>query len=347
MFRFFVSLFCLLSFQGFSQFHDSIRLNEIRVLASHNSYKKQPDPKVLRFLSRFKKQLGSSNDPMQLDYGHLPLSEQFDTYGVRGIEIDISYDPKGGLYSKRKLNLFIPRIHQRVRDKRMKEPGFKVLHIADVDYETNYLTFKDVLVELKNWSKNHPNHTPLYVNIEAKGSNPGDESNFLRKLGFKKAIPFDSIAFQKLDQELFSVFSFENIFSPSNLKGSYSSIQSRIQNENWPILSECMGKIIFILEGNNEQIYHHNPYQHPMFVYGNSNDEHTAFLLRNDPIGRENEIRELTKKFIVRTRSDAGTIESRNNDYTRFNSAWQSGAQIISTDYYMPDLRFSNFQIKF
>lgn len=347
MFRFFVSLFCFLVFQGYAQFHDSTRLNEIRVLASHNSYKKIPDPKVLRFLSRFKKQLGASNDPIQLDYGHLPLSEQFDKYGVRGIEIDINYDPKGGLYSKRKLNLFVPGIRQRVKEKRMKEPGFKVLHIADVDYETNYLTFKDVLNELKKWSENHPNHTPIFVNIEAKGSNPGDESKFLRKLGFKKAIPFDSLAYQKLDQELFSVLSQSTIFSPSNLKGNYSSIQNRILNENWPNLSECMGKIIFILEGNNEHIYRQNPYQHPMFIYGNLNDEHTAFVLRNDPIGRENEIRELTKKFIVRTRSDAGTIEARKNDYVRFNSAWQSGAQIISTDYYMPDLRFSTFQIKF
>ncbi|MFM7683295.1 MAG: Ca2+-dependent phosphoinositide-specific phospholipase C, partial [Bacteroidota bacterium] len=338
MFRFFVLLFCLLSFQGVSQFHDSTRLNEIRVLASHNSYKKKPDSKVLRFLYRFKKQLGASNDPIQLDYGHLLLSEQFDKYGVRGIEIDINYDPKGGLYSKRKLNLFVPGIRQRVKDKRMNEPGFKVLHIADVDYETNYLTFKDVLNELKKWSENHPNHTPLFVNIEAKGSNPGDESKFLRKLGFKKAIQFDSLAYQELDQELFSVLSQSTIFSPSNLKGNYSSIQRRIESENWPRVSDCLGKIIFILEGNNEQIYRQNPYQHPMFVYGNSTNEHTAFVLRNDPIGNENEILELTKNFIVRTRSDAGTIEARNNDYTRFNSAWKSGAQIISTDYYRPDL---------
>jgi hypothetical protein len=347
MFKFLVTLFCLVVFQGFSQFHDSIRLNQIRVLASHNSYKNYPDPKVLRFLSRFKKQLGASNDPIQLDYGHLPLSEQFDKYGVRGIEIDINYDPKGGLYSKRKLNLFIPEIRQRVKDKGMKEPGFKVLHIADVDYETNYLTFKDVLLELKKWSENHPNHTPLFVNIEAKATNPGDESKFLRKLGFKKAIPFDSLAYEKLDQEIFSVLSQTNILSPSTLKGNYSSIQKRIQNENWPSLSECLGKIIFILEGNNEHIYHRYAYQHPMFVYGNSTDENTAFVLRNDPIGHEKEILELTSKFIVRTRSDAGTIEARNNDYRRFNAAWQSGAQIISTDYYMPNLRFSNFQIKF
>jgi hypothetical protein len=347
MFRFLTPLFCILIFQSFSQSRDSIRLNQIRVLASHNSYKKKPNQKVLKFLSKFKKQLGSSNDPIQLDYGHLPLVEQFDKYGVRGIEIDLNYDPKGGLYSKRKLNLFIHGIRQRVKDKRMSEAGFKVLHIADVDYETNYLTFKDVLIELKNWSDTHPYHSPLFVNIEAKGSNPGDESKFLKKLGFKKAIPFDSIAYLMLDQEIFSILLKNKIYSPEDLKGNFPSIQSRILSENWPPLSACLGKIIFILEGNNEHVYHKNPYLHPMFVYGSPDDEHTAFVLRNDPINKENEIRGLTKKFIVRTRADAGTIEARKNDYRRFNSAWNSGAQIISTDYYMPDLRFSNYQVKF
>ena len=347
MSRFLLSVFCLFVFQSFTQFHDSIRLNEIRVLASHNSYKKNPDPKVLRFLSKFKKQLGASNDPIQLDYGHLPLPQQFDQYGVRGIEIDISYDPKGGLYSKRKINMFIPGIRQQVNDKRSREPGFKVLHIADVDYETNYLTFKDVLLEIKKWSENHPNHSPLFVNIEAKGSNPGDESKFLRKLGFKKAIPFDALAYQLLDQEILSILSRDNIYFPSELKGNYSSIQNRIEKEQWPYLSDCLGKIFFLLEGSNEHLYQQKPYEHPMFVYGAPNDINTAFLLRNDPIGHETEILELTKKYIVRTRSDAGTMEARNNDYTRFNSAWRSGAQIISTDYYKPDLRFSKYEVKF
>jgi hypothetical protein len=347
MSRFLIPVFYLVIFQSFAQYHDSTRLNEIRVLASHNSYKKNPDPKVLRFLSRFKKQLGASNDPIQLDYGHLPLSQQFDQYGVRGIEIDISYDPKGGLYSKRKINMFIPGIRQRVNDKIMCEPGFKVLHISDVDYETNYLTFKDVLFELKKWSANNPNHSPLFVNIEAKGSNPGDESKFLRKLGFKKAILFDTLAYQLLDQEILSILSRDNIYFPSDLKGNYSSIQNRIEKEQWPYLSDCLGKIFFLLEGSNEQLYEQKPYEHPMFVYGTPNNVNTAFLLRNDPIGHETEILELTKKFIVRTRSDAGTMEARNNDYRRFNSAWRSGAQIISTDYYRSDLRFSKYEVKF
>jgi hypothetical protein len=346
MYKYILFVFLYLNFVGFAQ-HDSIRLNQIRVLASHNSYKKKPDPKVLRFLSRFKKQLGASNDPIQLEYGHLPLSQQFDEYGVRGIEIDINYDPNGGLYSKRKLNLFIPGIRQRVKDKKMELPGFKVLHIADVDYETNYLTFKDVLSELKKWSNEHPNHTPLFVNIEAKGSNPGDESKFLRKIGFKRAIPFDSTAYKELDKEIYSVLNQNNIFSPNDLRGNYPSIQSRIEHANWPFLSDCLGKIIFILEGNNQHLYQKKTYDHPMFVYGNLGDVNTAFILRNDPLGHEQEINELSRKFIVRTRSDAGTIEARNNDFARFNSACKSGAQIISTDYYKPDLKFSTFQIKF
>jgi len=49
---------------------------------------------------------------------------------------------------------------------------------------------------------------------------------------------------------------------------------------------------------------------------------------------------------MVRTRSDAGTIEARSSDYTRFLSAWQSGAQIISTDYYRADPKLSDFYIQ-
>ena len=56
-------------------------LNQILILASHNSYKGLPDKKVLNFLTKFKKQLGEANDPIQ-----------FDEYGIRGIEIDINYD---------------------------------------------------------------------------------------------------------------------------------------------------------------------------------------------------------------------------------------------------------------
>ena len=73
----------------------------------------------------------------------------------------------------------------------------------------------------------------------------------------------------------------------------------------------------------------------------------TVFLLRNNPIASEREIRELNSEFIVRTRSDAGSVESRSNNYDTWNAALRSGAQIISTDYYKADERWSSYKIGF
>ena len=341
-----VLVFISLNLSFHSQVNDTVRLNHYKVLASHNSYKKYPNPKVIKFLSKFKKQLGPSNDPEQMDYGHVPLPEQFDNYNIRGIEIDLNYDPKGGLYRKRKVNKLIIGLRQKVKDPVMKQPGFKVLHIADVDYETNYLTFKQVLNELKSWSNAHPNHTPIFMNIESKGFNPGDESGFLRFLGFKRALQFDAQAFQDLDKEILEILPADKIFKPTDLKRNYSSIKERLNMEGWPLLSTCLGKIIFILEGNNQNLYEQSGVNRPMFVYNPPNGENTAFVVKNDPIGNEKEIELLTQKYIVRTRSDAGTIEARANDYTRLKAAIQSGAQIISTDYYKPDPRFGTFVVK-
>lgn len=329
----------------FAQSDNSLPLNQFRILASHNSYKKKPNPKVIRFLTKFKKQLGASNDPIQIDYGHLPLPQQFDDYGIQGIEIDVNYDPKGGHYKKRKVNAFICGLRQRIKGDVMKKPGFKVLHIADVDYETNYLTFKDVLLELKSWSEKHPNHAPIFVNIEAKSEHPGNESKFLKRIGFKKALPFSRAAYDDLDKEIYAVLSPDKILKPLDLKGTFQSIRERLLQTGWPTKSECLGKFVFILEGNHDEIYLANGLQHPMFVYGNPGDENTAFVVKNEPVGYEDEIQKLTQTYIVRTRSDAGTLEARSNDYTRYNAAIKSGAQIISTDYYKADPIIGTFQV--
>jgi len=341
-----VFIFISLNLTFLSQINDTMRLNHYKVLASHNSYKKNPNPKVIKFLSKFKKQLGPSNDPDQMDYGHLPLPQQFNEYNIRGIEIDINYDPKGGLYRKRRVNKLITGLRQKVKDPLMKQPGFKVLHIADVDYETNYLTLKQVLTELKNWSNAHPNHTPIFVNIESKGFNPGDESSFLRFLGFKRALRFGEQAFIDLDKEILEIMPTNKIFQPMDLKANFPTIKDRLNEQGWPLLNDCLGKFIFILEGDNQELYQQKSINRPMFVYSPPNGDNTAFVVKNDPIGHEQEIKTLTNKYIVRTRSDAGTLEARANDYTRLKSAIKSGAQIISTDYYKPDPRFGNFVVK-
>jgi hypothetical protein len=47
--------------------------------------------------------------------------------------------------------------------------------------------------------------------------------------------------------------------------------------------------------------------------------------------------------YMVRTRADADTQQSRDNDYTLQEAAWASGGHFVSTDYVVPDLDFSTY----
>ena len=110
MFKLFLKLFIFLFFNSLfisAQPSNELKLNEVRIIASHNSYKDYPHKKVLKFLDRIKDKLGEQNDPKKMDYGHLPLKDQLDSHGVRGFELDIYHDPNGGLFKKRKINAFI------------------------------------------------------------------------------------------------------------------------------------------------------------------------------------------------------------------------------------------------
>jgi len=205
---------------------------------------------------------------------------------------------------------------------------------------------QSALKALKAWSDAHPMHLPIYVNIETKGAHPADESKSLQYLGFANCIPFDAIAYSNLETEIRSVLDSDQLYMPGNFKKGYKSLRARINASGWPLLHEVKGKIIFILQGNNQDIY--KSFKNPvMFYYGEENDSNTIFLLRNNPLNFEEEIGELVSQFIIRTRADSGTIESRTNDFSKWNAALQSNAQIISTDYYKPDDRWSSYHVKF
>src|ERR1700712_1231564 len=69
------------------------RMNQIQVLGSHNSYHTGIDPALFKFL---RSRHGADMDG--LEYSHLPIERQLDM-GLRALEIDVVYDPKGGLYA--------------------------------------------------------------------------------------------------------------------------------------------------------------------------------------------------------------------------------------------------------
>ena len=345
-----IILVLLLPLISLSQVPDSIRLNDVRFLTSHNSYKRKPDPKILKFLSHFKKQLGKDMDPIQMDYGHALLSDQLNNYHINGFELDVNYDPQGGHFVKRRINFFIGGLKQKSRDSLLLKPGFKILHIADVDYESNYTTFVQALTEIRDWSVQHPKHLPIFINIEIKRDAPADYSKALDFLGFNKSIPFVPEALNDLDKEIHSVFgaTSEILFTPTMLRDTFSSCKERLSTVDWPAMNEVLGKVFIVLDGDFNGIYTkalNSGEDRPMFVYGQPGEPETAFVIRNEPQGKEEEIRALTNVYMVRTRTDAGTLEARSIDYSRYNAVMKSQAQIISTDYYRPDPLLSPFVV--
>lgn len=347
------TLFCISFFTAIDAQDGQLKLNQIQIIASHNSYKKRPTAQKLKFLMKVKDKLGKENNPIALDYGHLPFDSQFTYYNVRGLEIDINNDPKGGAYYRRKINAFVHGLKQKSGVEELKKPGFKVLHIKDVDYETNYYTFKESLLALKKWSDEHPNHLPMFINIESKDGSPGDESGLLRFVGFKRQIKFDSAACVQIDTEIKSVFGndLKGVITPDAVRGKFNTLDEMATNNAWPLLSECRGKVVFIMEGGAVDDYIKN---HPVlkgaaiFVYSEPGRPEAAFVKRNNSTRDIEKIKELVKRgYIIRTRSDAETWEARNNDYTDMNNAFNSGAQITSTDFYKADERFSSFHVQF
>jgi len=343
-------LVLLLPLISLSQCPDSIRLNDVRFLTSHNSYKRKPDPKILKFLSHFKKQLGKDMDPIQMDYGHALLTEQMNTYHINGFELDVNYDPQGGHFVKRRVNFFVGGLKQKSRDTLLLKPGFKILHIADVDYESNYTTFVQALTEIRDWSVQHPYHTPIFINIEIKRDAPADYSKALDFLGFNKSISFVPEALNDLDFEIHSVFNQypEMLYTPAHLRDTFLTTASRLNAVGWPSLNEALGKVFIVLDGDFQDHYTTDltkGIDRPMFVYGQPGEPETAFVIRNEPQGKEEEIRALTEMYMVRTRTDAGTLEARSQDYTRYNAVMKSQAQIITTDYYRADPMLSPFVV--
>jgi len=69
-----------------------------------------------------------------------------------------------------------------------------------------------------------------------------------------------------------------------------------------------------------------------IFTIAEPGDPDAAFVEVNEP--SKEKIDALARQgYLIRTRTDDGTIEARANDHTRANAAIASGAQMLSTDY--------------
>lgn len=309
-------------------------MNEIQVLGTHNSYHIQPIDEILALIAA----LDSPETADSLEYTALPLQEQFDR-GVRQIELDLFADPEGGLYAEpyalKFLGLPIPDHPE------LLEPGLKVLHVQDLDFQTHCLTFEICLDTLKEWSDAHPNHLPITVMIQGK-------EEVIEPLP-TEPIPFGPDEVASIDEEILSVLPREQLITPDDVRRGNDTLEDTVLTEGWLKLSETRGRFMFVFlnSGDARDYYidgHPSLAGRVMFTNSIRGEPEAAWFNVDNALEDGETIRELVADgYMVRTRSDEDTIQARENDYSLQEAAFASGGQYVSTDYVVPNLEFSDY----
>jgi len=316
------------------------RLNHIQSVGSHNSYKLAIPKAELAMIALSEPDIAAS-----LDYSHLPLSQQLDL-GMRQLELDLYHDPEGGHYD----DPLLPRMAASqgatpFDPAGLDQPGFKVMHVQDIDARSHCARFVECLGQINQWSLNHPGHVPILILINAKQAD-------IDIPGAAKVVPFDADAFTQLDAEIMTVLDRSRLIIPDDVRGNDDSLRGSVLTTGWPELAQARGKLLFALDEGPETVTVYmrgKASLEGLVMFVNSISEqadHAAYFTFNDPLGDADRIQAaLAKGFLVRTRADADTVEARSGDTARRDAALASGAQYISTDYYQPRTEFSDYQV--
>lgn len=112
-------------------FGEGLRMNQIQVLGTHNSYHLRP--KTLGLTTMV------TSATKDWDYAHLPLDVQLNN-GVRSFELDTHF----------------------------RDGAWAVQHLPLLDPESSCPTFRGCLELVRAWSEAHPRHVPISFLIEYK-----------------------------------------------------------------------------------------------------------------------------------------------------------------------------------
>jgi hypothetical protein len=310
----------------------SPRMNEVQAIGTHNSYHRELSEPEQAEYDAF---TGTPGDYDQgLLYSHASLPNQFEYQDVRGLELDLFPDPEGALYAD-------PLVRRRaglapLTDPAWGEPGVKVLHISDFDYETTCVRLVTCLEQVRAWSEANPGHVPLPILLELKQS-----GRRAVEQGGAVAPPWDGEALDALDAEIRSVFSERDVITPDDVRRPGWTLEQSVRRLGWPELDRSRGTVMFLLDNDPGPIRDAYIAGRPslqgrvIFTSVPPGNDDAAFVKRNDPLGANTaQIQALVRDgYYVRTRSDIPLGTVRSGDTEMLEAALASGAQIISTDF--------------
>lgn len=309
-----------------------VRLNEVQAIGTHNSYKRELSETEQ---AEYDEIISTPGDYDEfLAYSHASIPNQFGLQDVRGLELDLFGDPDGGLYAE-------PLVRKRLGlgplpDPAWREPGIKVLHIADLDYETTCVRFVTCLQQVESWSDANPGHVPLTVLLELKRS----DSRAVAQGGVV-APAWDAAALDALDAEIRSVFQEGDMITPDDVRRPGLTLEQSVLRYGWPSLNESRGQVVFLLDNDPGPIRTAYRAGRPslegrvIFTNSRPGQSDAAFVKRNEPRGANTaQIQALVRAgYLVRTRSDLPLSTVRSGDTAMLQAALASGAHVISTDF--------------
>lgn len=301
------------------------RLNQIQVIGSHNSYHCSPPPEVLEIIGKFQK------DAVEAwGYTHPTLTKQLADWNVRQFELDVYADPDGGLFSEpmaiKMAKMTGKALPEFDPSGDLKKPGFKVLHVPDLDCWSNNKTLRSALTEMLTWSNAHPDHLPLMILMECK-----DEAHPPLPT---RPLPFTRARMLDLEKEILDVIPKKKILTPDDVRRDEATLPGAIKLHGWPELSTIRGKFIFALDNEGVvrgRYLEGNPALQERLLFVSAPDETNpaaGWFKCNDPVREFEKIQKLVNAgFLVRTRADEGASNNAMRD-----RAFATGAQWISTD---------------
>jgi hypothetical protein len=147
---------------------------------------------------------------------------------------------------------------------------------------------------------------------------------------------YDASLWQALERDLRDVFPPDRTFTPTDYI------------DQWPTIAELRGKLIFILYGGRTFVDRYRAAvgaERLMFTYSEPEGGAKIASIPGTKDPRAYTVPAGTLLFAAA--ETYNTREARENDTSRRDAVFASPANIIITDYVVPDPRFSSYRVRF